>query len=59
MTQVSTLSEVQYDYASFLADTGRAGEAREWLSAQKPVDSTILIKGSRSMKMENLMDAFS
>jgi len=34
-------------------------EARKWLSAQKPVDSTILIKGSRSMKMENLMDAFS
>jgi len=30
VTQVSTLSEVQYDYASFLAATGRAAEAREW-----------------------------
>ena len=30
VTQVSTLSEVQYDYACFLAETGRAAEAREW-----------------------------
>src|SRR5579862_109663 len=30
VTQVSTLSEVQYDYASFLAETGRTDEAREW-----------------------------
>ena len=36
-----------------------SSEARDWLSAQKPAGSTILIKGSRSMKMENLMDAFS
>jgi hypothetical protein len=28
--QTSTLSEVQYNYAAFLADTGRAAEAREW-----------------------------
>jgi hypothetical protein len=28
--QTSTLSETQYNYASFLADTGRAAEAREW-----------------------------
>ena len=27
----STLSETQYNYASFLADTGRAAEAREWI----------------------------
>ena len=33
VTQVSTLSEVQYDYACFLAETGRPSEAREW--AQK------------------------
>jgi len=36
-----------------------SSEARDWFSAQKPAGSTILIKGSRSMKMENLMDAFS
>ena len=30
VTQVSTLSEVQFDYASFLAETGLTGEAREW-----------------------------
>src|SRR5438552_1038995 len=30
VTQVSTLSEVQYDYACFLAETGRTDEAREW-----------------------------
>ncbi len=30
VTETSTLSETQYNYASFLADTGRAGEAREW-----------------------------
>jgi hypothetical protein len=28
--RTSTLSETQYNYASFLADTGRAAEAREW-----------------------------
>src|SRR5438094_6594070 len=31
VTQVSTLSEIQYNYASFLAETGRAAEAREWI----------------------------
>jgi hypothetical protein len=30
VTQLSTLSEVQYDYACFLADTGRIAHAREW-----------------------------
>lgn len=30
VTQVSTLSETQYNYASFLAGTGRTSEAREW-----------------------------
>ncbi len=30
VTQVSTLSETQYNYASFLAGTGRITEAREW-----------------------------
>jgi len=30
VTQTSTLSETQYNYASFLAETGRAAEAREW-----------------------------
>ena len=29
--ELSTLSEIQYNYASFLAETGRAAEAREWL----------------------------
>ena len=30
VTQVSTLSETQYNYASFLAATGKTAEAREW-----------------------------
>jgi hypothetical protein len=30
VTQVSTLSETQYNYAAFLAATGRPMEAREW-----------------------------
>lgn len=30
VTDVSTLSETQYNYASFLAATGRPAEAREW-----------------------------
>ncbi|HEV3141411.1 MAG TPA: tetratricopeptide repeat protein [Vicinamibacterales bacterium] len=30
VTKVSTLSEVQYDYACFLMETGRTDEAREW-----------------------------
>jgi hypothetical protein len=30
VTEVSTLSETQYNYASFLAESGRAAEAREW-----------------------------
>lgn len=39
VTQTSTLSETQYNYASFLAGTGRAAEAREWaqrILAKKP-----------------------
>jgi len=34
-------------------------EARDWLAHHPPQQATILIKGSRSMKMENLLDAFS
>jgi hypothetical protein len=30
VTETSTLSETQYNYASFLAETGRTAEAREW-----------------------------
>lgn len=30
VTQTSTLSETQYNYACFLVDAGRPGEAREW-----------------------------
>jgi hypothetical protein len=30
VTETSTLSETQYNYASFLAETGREAEAREW-----------------------------
>ncbi len=30
VTQVSTLSETQYNYAAFLATVGRVDEAREW-----------------------------
>lgn len=39
VTQVSTLSETQYNYASFLAATGRTAEARQWAErvlAKKP-----------------------
>ena len=39
VTQVSTLSETQYNYAAFLAATGRPTEAREWAQrvlAKKP-----------------------
>jgi hypothetical protein len=31
VTQTSTLSETQYNYACFLADAGRAAEARDWI----------------------------
>ncbi len=30
VTETSTLSETQFNFASFLAETGRAAEAREW-----------------------------
>jgi hypothetical protein len=30
VTETSTLSETQYNYASFLSETGRSAEAREW-----------------------------
>ncbi len=30
MTELSTLSETQYNYAALLAAQGRNGEAREW-----------------------------
>ncbi len=39
VTQTSTLSETQYNYASFLASVGRRAEAREWaqrILAKKP-----------------------
>jgi hypothetical protein len=39
VTEVSTLSETQYNYASLLAATGRPAEAREWAQrvlAKKP-----------------------
>lgn len=39
VTATSTLSETQYNYASFLASTGRPAEAREWaqrILAKKP-----------------------
>lgn len=31
VTRTSTLSETEYNYASFLADAGRSAEAREWV----------------------------
>jgi hypothetical protein len=39
VTKTSTLSETQYNYAAFLAATGRPAEAREWaqrILAKKP-----------------------
>jgi hypothetical protein len=39
VTQVSTLSETQYNYAAFLQANGRTAEAREWAQrvlAKKP-----------------------
>jgi hypothetical protein len=31
VTETSTLTETEYNYASFLAEQGRTGEAREWV----------------------------
>jgi hypothetical protein len=39
VTEISTLSEIQYNYASFLADNGRTAEAQDWarrILAKKP-----------------------
>lgn len=39
VTEISTLSEIQYNYASFLADQGRTAEAQDWarrILAKKP-----------------------
>ncbi len=35
-----------------------AGQVRDWLLASPPQHATLLIKGSRSMKMETLLQAF-
>lgn len=39
VTEIATLSEIQYNYASFLADEGRGAEAKDWarrILAKKP-----------------------
>jgi hypothetical protein len=50
VTRISTLSETQYNYACFLADDGRAAEAREWaerILAKKPTMPTYLRRRER------------
>jgi hypothetical protein len=51
VTQVSTLSETQYNYAAFLAATGRPTEAREWAQrviAKKPTMPAYMRRRERS-----------
>jgi hypothetical protein len=50
VTEVSTLSETQYNYASFLASVGRTAEAREWAGrvlAKKPTMPSYLQRRER------------
>jgi hypothetical protein len=50
VTQISTLSETQYNYASFLAAEGRTAEAREWaqrILAKKPTMPAYLRRRER------------
>ncbi|PYR74675.1 MAG: hypothetical protein DMF86_17765 [Acidobacteria bacterium] len=50
VTQISTLSETQYNYASFLAAEGRTAEARDWarrVLAKKPTMPTYLRRRER------------
>lgn len=50
VTQTSTLSETQYNYACYLADEGRNGEAREWAQrvlAKKPTMPAYLRRRER------------
>ncbi len=50
VTQVSTLSETQYNYAAFLASIGRTAEAREWAErvlAKRPTMPTYLRRRER------------
>jgi UDP-N-acetylmuramoyl-tripeptide--D-alanyl-D-alanine ligase len=47
-------SKVRHHYHYF----NDAMQAKEWLGSQSLQDATLLIKGSRSMKMETLLLAF-
>ena len=50
VTRISTLSETQYNYASFLAASGRTSEAREWarrILAKKPTMPAYLRRRER------------
>ena len=50
VTQISTLSETQYNYASFLASDGHPAEAREWVRrilAKKPTMPAYLRRRER------------
>jgi hypothetical protein len=50
VTETSTLSETQYNYASLLAATGRTAEAREWaqrILAKKPTMPTYVRRMER------------
>jgi hypothetical protein len=51
VTQISTLSETQYNYASFLAADGHPAEAREWarrILAKKPTMPAYLRRRERA-----------
>jgi UDP-N-acetylmuramoyl-tripeptide--D-alanyl-D-alanine ligase len=47
-------SKVRHHYHYF----DNAMQAKEWLRSKSLQDATLLIKGSRSMKMETLLQAF-
>jgi UDP-N-acetylmuramoyl-tripeptide--D-alanyl-D-alanine ligase len=46
--------KISHPYLSFTT----SNEAGEWLNQQHVTDSYLLIKGSRSMQMENVLDYF-
>ena len=50
VTTVSTLSETQYNYASFLSATGRPAEAREWAQRvlSKKLDDAVVPASTRA-----------
>jgi len=54
-TNISTNNSTTNKISSIFTYKDNAQEAREWLAALNPQNSYILIKGSRSMKMEQVL----